>query len=798
MKSTPKAKRLPKPTKDAPEKKRRTQDEAAQDAKHRVIRKKVVGSYARRSRVMAAADGAHVKQIKPRMELRALAAPGQQELLIYGDIGESWFEESVTAQAVVQQLAELDQNTTQINVRINSYGGSVSDGMAIYNVLKRTAAKKVGTVDGVAMSSASLIAMACDDLEMPSTSVLMIHAPWAMAEGNANDMRMAADVLDTYAQSMAGAYSARSGLSAADVVAQLFDGQDHYYTGEQAVAAGFADRLTAVVPATPTVELETVAAATRTADRPRGFDRFLSRTTASIGAIAIAAARRPPIHAAAAAAIPAGDTPAVRVPSDHEDTVMPNAAAAQPANNAAVDTPAASAARPNETEIRAAAHAAVRERNTAIQATLKPVMTLAGMRELYEQALTDPDMSLDQVNAKALALAGAGAGPLAGGGGSVQAGEDESEKQNAAMADWIVARALAKGEDGKHAIANADPTNPYRGMSLSAMAEHCVRASGKKTARLTRNEVVGLAMQRPVAVAGHTTSDFPGLLGNIINRLLLATYVAANNKWQTFSRITDLADFRPNQRLRMGSFDDLLAVNEAGNYEQGSLGDATVETIKATRKGRKLVISREMIANDDLQAFADVATLLGSAAARTVEKDVFGLLLLNGGNGPTMGDGNPLFDASHNNIAAVAGPPSVTAFDLVRQQLAAQLDNSGKDFLDITPSIWLGPNSLYGLAQLLNINETDPSVTNKYQVANIVRAMLDKVVGTPRLGGTAWYILGNPEEQPVFEVGFVDGQRTPKIDQEVDFDSDGIKWKVVLEYGVAATGYRGIVKNAGA
>src|SRR5690606_30697236 len=110
-----------------------------------------------------ARDGGSRPRIEPLMRLQPVAADSSTyELLIYGDIGESWWGESVTAQSVAQQLNELDESVATINVRINSYGGSVADGLAIYNALKRHRATKAVTVDGVAMSSASLIAMAGD------------------------------------------------------------------------------------------------------------------------------------------------------------------------------------------------------------------------------------------------------------------------------------------------------------------------------------------------------------------------------------------------------------------------------------------------------------------------------------------------------------------------------------------------------------------------------------------------------------------------------------------------------------
>src|SRR5690606_16334276 len=123
------------------------------------------------------------------------------------------------------------------------YGGSVADGLAIYNALRRHPARKVVTVDGVAMSIASLIAMAGDTVEMPATSIMMVHAPWGVMAGNARDARQYADTLDTYAEAMADAYVRKTGKSRADVLALLQDGDDHYYTAAEAVAEGFADEV---------------------------------------------------------------------------------------------------------------------------------------------------------------------------------------------------------------------------------------------------------------------------------------------------------------------------------------------------------------------------------------------------------------------------------------------------------------------------------------------------------------------------------------------------------------------------
>jgi len=167
------------------------------------------------------------------------------EISIYGDIGESWNDDTVTAKDFVKDMAETDAEN--ITVRINSYGGSVSDGIAIYNAIKRHPANITVAIDGVAISIASLIAMAGDTVEMASNAMMMIHAPWSYNYGNAEDLRDAADVLDKYANAMATSYSSKTGKTIDEVMAWLGDSTDHWFTAEEANAEGLIDSITNAV-----------------------------------------------------------------------------------------------------------------------------------------------------------------------------------------------------------------------------------------------------------------------------------------------------------------------------------------------------------------------------------------------------------------------------------------------------------------------------------------------------------------------------------------------------------------------
>ena len=132
------------------------------------------------------------------------------ELYFYGDIVSStwesyYFEEDKCPQDIADFLADLD-SFQEIDVYINSGGGSVDGGMAIYSILKRHPGKKVAHVDGLAASIASVIMFACDKVIVPSNSQIMIHKPWTCTMGNADDMRKCAETLDSCQAAITAAY----------------------------------------------------------------------------------------------------------------------------------------------------------------------------------------------------------------------------------------------------------------------------------------------------------------------------------------------------------------------------------------------------------------------------------------------------------------------------------------------------------------------------------------------------------------------------------------------------------------
>lgn len=165
----------------------------------------------------------------------------QLELLMYDQIGGGFFSDGITAKDVKSQL-DAAGDVTRIVVRINSPGGSVFEGVAIYNLLKQHGAPIDVYVDGVAASIASVIAMAGTTVTMGEGAMLMIHNAFTGTVGNAKDLRKTADLLDKVdVTTITPAYLNRSNKSAEDLAAMMAD--ETWLSAQEAVEMGFADNV---------------------------------------------------------------------------------------------------------------------------------------------------------------------------------------------------------------------------------------------------------------------------------------------------------------------------------------------------------------------------------------------------------------------------------------------------------------------------------------------------------------------------------------------------------------------------
>ena len=166
---------------------------------------------------------------------------GHAEIFIYGQIGLDWWGEGIAAETLVKELADLEAET--IDVRINSVGGVVFEGLAIYNAFVRHPAKVTTHVDGMAASIASIVALAGNDVRIAENAFMMIHNPWGVEIGDANDMRKMADILDTLAGSLVDTYTAKTGESE-KVIRGMMD-EETWFNASEAEELGLVDNIDA-------------------------------------------------------------------------------------------------------------------------------------------------------------------------------------------------------------------------------------------------------------------------------------------------------------------------------------------------------------------------------------------------------------------------------------------------------------------------------------------------------------------------------------------------------------------------
>lgn len=180
----------------------------------------------------------HAAQVSDWYRITAKATNGRSsaKVYIYDAIG-GWF--GVAASDFIREINDLDVD--EIELHLNSPGGSAFDGVAIYNALRQHDADITVIVDGLAASAASAIAMAGDTIVMGSGSMMMIHDGDTIAWGNADDLREVADILDKLSDSYAGIYAKKAGGSPADWRTVMK--AETWYTAQEAVDAGLADQV---------------------------------------------------------------------------------------------------------------------------------------------------------------------------------------------------------------------------------------------------------------------------------------------------------------------------------------------------------------------------------------------------------------------------------------------------------------------------------------------------------------------------------------------------------------------------
>lgn len=690
----------------------------------------------------------------PWWEVRAAKKSGEEtraEVLIYGDIGESWWGDSVTAKDLVEQLNAIEADV--IDVRINSYGGSVTDGIAIINALKRHKARVETHIDGIAASMGSGIAMAGERIVMADNAMMMIHAPWVYADGNAMRLREVADILDKWGEQLIKTYQSHaSGENAAIVEGWMKDGQDHWLDAAEALELGLITEIGEGLAAAASLDLS------RYKNLPEAAQRFAHRDRTQPAATA-AKPEKP-----SSAKVTERTQPGGEATMDPKDTTPTKPADGAPQADV-VDLDAV------RKDAEAKAIKAERERVTAIrEACAKAAIDSAEADKMIADG-TDADKArakvLDLLAAKSEETGVSGVNRSAA---SVGATGLDRAAEDARVA--ILARVAPKDH-------KVERTNPMRGKDLLGVMAEVLRASGQRIDGLTRDE---LALR---VLAAHTTSDFPNILEDVTNKILRGAYDGTPRTFVELAQQRNLRDFKPAKSVKLGDVSSLEKIEENGEYTYGTVGD-TGETWSLSTFGKVIALTRRALVDDDLSAFDQLPMAMGAAAADRQSDTFWDLLASN----PTMSDSVAFFNSAHGNLANAADNIDVDGVGLVTKALREQTNEAGRP-IGIQPThLIVGPTKEQQALQFL-AGVFQPTS----QSAAIVQGWRNlTLIVEPRITDAAWYVAAVTPRAPFAEYGFLEGASQPYIESRVNWDTDALEMKVRLDFGCGLIDWRSIYK----
>jgi hypothetical protein len=459
---------------------------------------------------------------------------------------------------------------------------------------------------------------------------------------------------------------------------------------------------------------------------------------------------------------------------------MPHAANSQAASTGPASTqataPAASETRSAE-QIRAEAAQAERQRIADIQETVSIANLDNGA--VLARGFIDNGTSIDAVRAAVMdAMRERNAATEVRSAAHLVVVGDQATEQRAFMAEAIAHRLNPAGTI-------SDGARQYRYMTLREMAAQSLEAQGVRTRGMSQLELATRAM--------HTSSDFPAIMANVMNKRLRETYVAAQPTYRQWARRAPNApDFKQIQVTQLGAMPDLKKLADGKDIEYGTASDGK-EVYSVLTYARGLVFSRAMLINDDLRAFDRAASGFAASAARLENRLVYGQLIDN----PTLGDGVALFHASHNNLGTGAALDAA-ALKAGRAAIRKQ-KGLAKEELNLSPSFLLVGSDNEQLAYQYtssNYVPAKPSDVNEFRAGG--RTALTPIVDSVLDVATAYYMLADSSQVDTVEYCYLDGSEGVFIDSAMDFDSDGMKVKARLDFAAKAIDFRGTWKNPGA
>ncbi len=413
------------------------------------------------------------------------------------------------------------------------------------------------------------------------------------------------------------------------------------------------------------------------------------------------------------------------------------------------------------------------------QAQIRAAVRAAKLEDSVAEELIASESSVDAARAEVLKrLADADAARATSSVRFEAGSQDEVGTRRAALSEAI----LHRGAPDSFKL--TERAREFAGLTLLEMARESLRRSGVKVGGMSVNEVASRAM--------HSTSDFPEITADIINKSLRQAFMASPQTFAPIVRRVQNPDFKQISRVQLGMGSELKELAEGAEIEHGTVGEAAEKyTIK--EYARALSISRKTIINDDLDAFVRLPAAMGVKARSLESKLVWQIFTANA----NMADGFALFSSQHGNQAGAPAAIDLTTLGAARSAMRKQKDMDGEP-LTLAMRWLIVPVALETVAEqfVSQIQPNQSSQVNPFGPGG--RSQLGIIV-EPRLDDdslTKWYGASSLDQVDMLELATLSGTTEPEVLSEEMFDTLGMKFRVVHSVGVKAIDWRGLYRNS--
>ena len=695
-------------------------------------------------------------------------AGGELEMLIYGYIGEDFYDESTTARSVTQLLMQ-NPNASLITVRINSSGGNPFDGMAMYNALKNHSARVEVHVDGIAGSSATLPMMAGDKIVMHEGTAMMIHEPSAYSGGTIEEHKGAIKMLETMRENAAKVYSDRSGVSLDE--AKTLMSETTWMMPETAVQKGFADEVGQPLQIAASIDL------TKFPNIPEAVVASMSLTKGNIMPEKTPATETPPA--------PDPQAPTMTAP------VADPAPAKQPEPTAAL-TMAAPEVDPVKAE---------RSRIAAVMSLKGPDTPQNIIDDAVEKGLT-----MEQTSAIILKHERGLRTPEQNQGAPAMHTRKDSKAQMVGALSAGLCMAAGTPWDKLPVDGVRDPdrlksererrANDGEKYADMCLIDYCRMAL----------EVEGIALpsgrSQLISMAA-STATLTKIFTDSVNAVIGDGFdeVEDTTSW---CETGEVPNFKVNTDITMGKSSGISVVPRGGTADHITFDDEG-ETYSAKRHGGQLTVDEQDIIDDNFGKLTEGGEMLADEMRQVRPRLVYSLLLANG----NMADGVALFDAAHGNLgsAAFSAAALQTAIETMMKQT-----RDGRN-LAISPKYLIVPPDLTFTADIaLNSSErviasASGGTLNPLRGKGIVpvtdnylgvAGTIDPVTGVARAGtATQWFLAASRRTIKVVTVRGSGGRPVVRV-EPLKGGQWGLNWDIKHDIGAYVRDHRGLYKSTGA